>query len=163
MNRSTIIWLLVALAVFGVGTLSSRLAQKPPAPSWQRPVCELTKERQRFHTQLRELARDAERARGSTGRWPAVAPLFPDKWELRQQGHYLNYVGEHDGLRWLILFIEPDARSAPENVPEDNEHHRLSDGTAIHVTVWTQPTSEPATERVTAFPAAEGWVERVSR
>jgi hypothetical protein len=158
LNRATIIWLLVALAVFGVGTAFSRREEKPPAPSWQRPVAELSEEQRRFYAGVRAFIRDAERARGSTQHWPADAA-----WALRQHRTSVNYVREDAGLRWLVLVIEPDGRSPPENVPEDDEHHRLSDGTAIHVTVWTQPVSESATEHVTAFPAAEGWVERVSR
>jgi hypothetical protein len=163
-RRSTMLWLLVALAVFAGGTLFSRLEKKKAeSPSWQRPVAELTAEQQRFYGQLREFLRAAERERGNTKRWPEATNLFPDGWARLQQGVYVNYLGEREGLRWLVLFIEPDGRTPPEDVPEDDEHHRLSDGTAIHVTVWTQEPSAPASERVTAFPAAEGWVERVSR
>ena len=83
---------------------------------------------------------------------------------LRRQGATINYVGESEGLRWLVLYLEPDPRmertAAP---PEDDEHHTLADGTGLHVTLWTQPLSEPTTELVTAFPGAEGWVERVAR
>jgi hypothetical protein len=63
----------------------------------------------------------------------------------------------------LVLFIEPDPRFPSEKVPEDDEHHVLSDGTMLHVTVWTQSIGEPPSARVTAFPAAEGWVERVRK
>ncbi|MDP2273356.1 MAG: hypothetical protein Q8N23_08910 [Archangium sp.] len=165
-RRTTLSWLLVAFAVFGVGTLVSRFKSQPaePAPSWQKPISELTVEQQRFYRELRAQLRAAERERGTTKRWPAPAGIFADGWVQRRQGLYVNYLGEREGLRWLVLFIEPDPRAAPEKAPpEDDEHHTLSDGTALHVTVWTQPVNEPATERVTAFPAAEGWVERVAR
>ena len=165
-RRTTLIWLLVALAVFGVGTLVTRFKSQPaePAPSWQKPVSELTAEQQRFYRVLREQLGAAERERGATKSWPAPAGIFPDGWVQRRQGMYVNYLGEREGLRWLLLFIEPDPRAPREAPPpEDDEHHTLSDGTALHVTVWTQALNEPATERVTAFPAAEGWVERVTR
>jgi hypothetical protein len=76
----------------------------------------------------------------------------------------VNYEGEGEGLRWLVLFLEPDPRLVAEKAPpEDDEHHTLSDGTPLHVTVWTQPLTEAPSDQLTAFPAAEGWVERVRR
>lgn len=162
-QRATVSWLGVALAVFGAAILSSRVDRREERPSWQRPVSELTSSQQRLHAELREHLRAAERERGKNKVWPAPSGIFPSGWVLRQQGSYVNYLGEGDGLRWLVLFIEPDGRTPPEDVPEDEEHHTLSDGTALHVTVWTQPSVEPPPDRVTAFPAAEGWVERVGR
>ncbi len=165
-RRTTLIWLLVAFAVFGVGALVTRFKSLPPtpAPSWQKAVSELTDGQQRVYRELRAQVRAAERERGATKSWPAPAGIFPDGWVQRRQGMYVNYLGERDGLRWLVLFIEPDPRAAYEKAPaEDDEHHTLSDGTALHVTVWTQALTEAATQRVTAFPAAEGWVERVAR
>lgn len=163
-RRATILWLLVALVVFGVGTFVSRRTEKPPeAPSWQRPVSELSEPQQKFFKTLREQLRKAEEERGRNKKWPEAAGIFPEGFKFEQQGIYVNYSGESAGLRWLVLFIEPDPRFPPEKVPEDDEHHVLSDGTMIHVTVWTQPMSEARSERVTAFPAAEGWLERVRK
>lgn len=153
------LWLLVALAVFGAGVLYSRLRPEP-GPSWQRPVSELTGPQRRFHARAREQLRAAEKVRSQTRSWPP----FPEGWALRVQGTTINYLGEGEGLRWLVLILEPDPRAAPVKAPpEDDEHHTLGDGTALHVTVWTQPLTEPRSEYVTAFPATEGWVERVDR
>lgn len=162
-RRATLLWLMVALAVFGAFMLVNELRAPPPppAPSWQHPVSELSAEQQRFHAHLREQLRGAEQERARTKSWPQTTT---DGWPQRRQGSYVNYVGEAEGLRWLLLFIEPEPRAAAEKPPpEDDEHHTLGDGTAIHVTVWTQPLTEPKTGLVTAFPAAEGWVERVAR
>ena len=127
-------------------------------------MSELSAAQQRFHALLRGQLRQAERERASTKAWPSATGVFPGGWRLRRQNSYVNYSGESEGLRWLVLFIEPDARAAAEKPPpEDEEHHTLSDGTAVHVTVWTQLPTEPPSEQVTAFPAAEGWVERVVR
>lgn len=164
-RRETVLWLLVALAVFGAATLYSHLTTPAPlpTPSWQRSVAELSAAQQRFYLQLRDQLRSAERGRSETKSWPAPDGLFPPGWAQRRQGLYVNYLGEAEGLRWLVLFIEPDPRAAPEKPPpEDEEHHTLGDGTALHVTVWTKPLTEPPTDGVTAFPAAEGWVERVT-
>ena len=163
-RRATILWLLVALLVFALGAFFSKRQEKPvEGPSWQRAVSELSDAQQKFYGTLRELLRTAEAERARNKTWPAPAGIFPEGFTLKQQGIYVNYTGVHEGLRWLVLFIEPDPRFPAEKVPEDDEHHLLSDGTMLHVTVWTQATSEPASERVTAFPAAEGWVERVRK
>lgn len=169
-RHTTALWLLVALAVFGLGKL---LSARPPAPPpsaadagapWQRPVSELTAGQQRLHARLRAQLRDAERGRAEAKAWPPAAGLFPPGFTLRQRGLTVNYLGEAEGLRWLVLFLEPDPRLPGEPPPpEDDEHHTLRDGTALHVTTWTQPLSEPPPADVTAFPAAEGWVERVRR
>lgn len=162
-THATLAWLLVALAVWGAGTLVSKFRADPPlqTPSWQRPLSELTPAQQQLHQHLRERLRIAERERAETKAWP---PTLTEGWKARQVSTTVNYVGEGAGLRWLVLILEPDPRAPAEPPPpEDDEHHTLSDGTPIHVTVWTQPLDEPATGQVTAFPAAEGWVERVRR
>jgi hypothetical protein len=164
-RSTTVLWLLIAVAVFGVGTLVTNLRTPPePMPAWQRPVSELTAAQQDLHEQLRKGLRAAELSRSETKRWPAPEGIFPSGWALRRQGTAINYLGEGEGLRWLVLYLEPDPRAeATPAPPEDDEHHTLADGTALHVTLWTQPLSEPPTELVTAFPGAEGWVERISR
>ena len=167
-RRTTVIWLLVALVVWAGGAVYSKLhaptVPPPAAPSWQHPLSELTTEQQHFHLRLRKQIRAAEDARGDTRTWPPATGTFPAGWQRRQLGSTVNYVGEGEGLRWLVLFLEPDPRAAPEKAPpDDDEHYTLSDGTPIHVTIWAQPLSEPATDVVTGFPAAEGWVERVRR
>ncbi|MFZ5444441.1 MAG: hypothetical protein ACOZQL_30900 [Myxococcota bacterium] len=165
MERGTLRWLLLAGLVWAaaVGVSRWKKAAAPPAPpaapSWQRPISELNVAQRTRFEQLRAAIVRAEQARGG-GAWPdELAPGF----RRRQQRLHVNYVGEAEGLRWLVLFIEPDPRLPLERAPLDDEHHELPDGTPIHVTVWTQPTSEPPPEQVTAFPAAEGWVERVRR
>ncbi len=164
-RRTTLRWLLVAGAVWLAAVGVSRWRREParvvaPAsPAWQRPVSELTPAQQRVHQQVRDAILVAEQARGS-GPWP---PSFLPGFVFRQQRLHVNYVGEAEGLRWLVLFLEPDPRSPPEKAAPDDEHHALPDGTPLHVTVWTQPASAVPPETVTAFPAAEGWVERVRR
>ena len=164
-RSTTVLWLLLALAVFGVGTLVTKLSTPPPSmPGWQRPVSELTVAQQELHGQLRKGLRAAELSRSETKSWPAPQGIFPSGWVLRRQGTTINYVGQSEGIRWLVLYLEPDPRAERTKAPpEDDEHHTLTDGTALHVTLWTQPLSEPTTALVTAFPGAEGWVERVAR
>lgn len=162
---STARWLLVAAAVWlaAVGYSRWRRADPvpPPAerPAWQHPVSELTAPQRAHFEAVRAAIVRAEQARGG-GAWPDD---FLPGYTRRQQRLHVNYLGEVEGLRWLVLFLEPDPRLPLERAPLDDEHHVLPDGTPLHVTVWTQPLSEPAPTAVTAFPAAEGWVERVRR
>jgi len=86
---------------------------------------------------------------------PAAGIFAPD-WVQRRQGSSGNYLGPSEGRRWLVLFIELDPRASPEKAPpEDSEHHTLSDGTALHVTVWTQSLIETPNELLTAFHEAK--------
>lgn len=164
-RRASLRWLLAALAVFAVAQLVERL-QRPGAPAllaWQRPVSELTEAQRALWAELRASLRDAEAQRAASGDWPRLDLTSNARWSLRRQRLAVNYVAEAEGLRWLVLFLEPDPRVQEPAPPEDDEHHTLADGTALHVTVWTQPLTAPPTAEVTAFPAAEGWTERVAR
>lgn len=179
-------WLALALVTWGAGVATAKLragshaAERAP---WQRSYLELSVDDQRLYRAIREGIFEAEnrRAESPGKQWPAVdalagegippfahePPLPAMTWTMRRHGVYVNYVGEGAQLRWLVLFIEPEpaAFTTPgeQAPPVDEEHHTLSDGTALHVTVWTQPVSEPAPAAVLAFPVAEGWVQRVGR
>ncbi len=164
-RRTSLLWLAVAGLVCG-GALLAKTLQRPAPPrllDWQRPVAELTDAQHAMYRELRASLRTAEAQRSATRAWPQLNLTSNAKWTLRQQRLAINYVAEAEGLRWLVLFLEPDPRVNEPAPPEDDEHHTLSDGTALHVTVWTQPLSASPPENVTAFPAAEGWVERVAR
>jgi hypothetical protein len=176
-------FLALALVVWGAGVGVARwrgASSQPARLPWQLSYLELPEAQQRLYRAVREGIYDVENVRAETKEWPEVAPLseagvppFAEDalvpkltWRRARQGLYVNYLGEGDGQRWLILFIEPEAKAlktpgeaAP---PVDEEHHTLPDGTALHVTVWTQPMSEPPPQGVLAFPVAEGWTQLVS-
>jgi hypothetical protein len=156
-HRKTLAFLAVAAAMWALAVGVSRWHPAPDRPSWQREIDELTAPQRRFVVELRAALRDAEGQR-SNGHWPE---MLSNGMRLRQQRLAVNYLTEAHGLRWLVLILEPDPRVPSENVPLDDEHHQLSDGTLLHVTVWTQALAESAPQGVTAFPAAEGFVERV--
>lgn len=164
-RRASLLWLAAALALFGAVQLVQHLRRPsaPPLLAWQRPVSEFTPAQRAMFTELRASLRTAEAQRVATHEWPQLNLTANATWSLRRQRLAINYVAHAEGLRWLVLFLEPDPRLSEPAPPEDDEHHTLSDGTALHVTVWTQPLTTPATDEVTAFPASEGWVERVAR
>jgi hypothetical protein len=171
-------WLTLALAVWVAGVTCARLTRHPGAaqrPEWQHSYLELDAEGRRSYAAVREAIFEAENRRVEQQAWPAPAALAADgispfdesPWELRQAGPSVNYLGERAGLRWLVLFIEPDRRlrspGAPP-APVDEEHHTLSDGMALHVTVWSRPTGgAPLAAGVASFPAVDGWVQRVGQ
>ena len=153
----TAVWLALAVLVWlgALGWSRWRATRPGDLPSWQAPVAALTDEQQRVEAVLREALATAERTRP----WPATLGGF----RLMQQRTTLNYTGTAAGLAWLVLLLEP-AQGAPKDTAQpDDEHHLLPDGTMLHVTVWTRAADAGVPEQVTAFPAAEGWVQRVRR
>lgn len=164
-RRATLLWVAVALLVF-VGAFAWKKTRTAPdlaRPDWQHTVSELTEAQQSTYRELRTGIRAAEAERARTRTWPELDLTPNAKWSRLQQRLAINYIAEAEGLRWLVLFLEPDPRATEAPPPDDDEHHTLSDGTPLHITVWTQPLTTPRTDVVTAFPAAEGWVERVAR
>jgi hypothetical protein len=159
----TVWWLVIAggvwLSAMGFSRWRGEPTKPTALPAWQQRVSELTAAQQDFHGRVRAAIETVEKQRAS-GAWPSD---FLPGFAMQHARLTTNYVGEAEGLRWLVLFLEPDPRSPPENAPPDDEHHRLADGTPLHVTVWTQPLSTPASTELIGFPAAEGWVERVRR
>jgi hypothetical protein len=177
-------WLAAALLCWAGGLLLQRVgstASTAPLPAgWQRSFRELPDVEQRTFRLLREALPELERVRVEAGTWPTpermradgVEPFRADErepartWSLRQHGVYATWLGlpppGSTAQRWLVLIIEPTtAEPAP---PEDEEHQTRADGVPVHVTVWSQANSEPPPgDDVLAFPAAEGWVQRVGR
>lgn len=117
------------------------------------------------HDRIRASLRAAERVRSDTKQWPAALDAEGFTWTLRRHGIYVNYVGvptDPTRARWLVLYIEPEpAPIADPAPPEDDEHHTLPDGTALHVTLWTAENAGPVPEVALPFPAAEGWTQRL--
>jgi hypothetical protein len=134
---------------------------------------------QRMFRELREGLLEAERARATSGRWPDAAalaaqgipPFAPDptrkdatyRWTTLVQGTTVNYVGipsTPSASAWLLLVIEPEAGAPPDPAPDDETHHRLPDGTTLHVSIWQVPEKSRATGfAVTPLPQNEGWTQ----
>lgn len=142
---------------------------------WQQRFTALPPEEQRLFRALREGLLELEGLRAEAGRWPAPDELPADtpgfaepglRWERRTQHLTTSYVATSDGSdrRWLVLYLEPDERALKEAAPpEDEEHHTLPSGLALHVTVWTQASAAPLPAGVLAFPATEGWTQVLGR
>lgn len=155
---------LAAVAWFGV-TQKKQPRKVAPLP-YQASVAELPGPEQERFSQIRDQLRVAERQRAAAQQWPAEFIADPSvRWIRLTHGLYANYLGipnDAARVRWLVLIIEPEPlaiRDPPP--PDDDEHHTLSDGTGLHVSVWSGPNEGPVPEVVLPFPAAEGWTQRL--
>jgi uncharacterized protein DUF6162 len=134
---------------------------------------------QRMFRELREGLLEAERIRATAGKWPdagalaneGIPPFAADptrkdmtyRWSTLVQGTTVNYVGIPNTAAapaWLMVVIEPEAGAPPDPAPNDETHHRLPDGTTLHVSIWEVP------ERIrrsgfsaVQLPQNEGWTQ----
>jgi hypothetical protein len=174
---------------------------------YQRLFRTLGGEDQRLFRELHEGLLEAENVRSSARRWPAPAalaaqgvPPFADapgrggrriyRWQLRQEGPTVNYLGLPADARdpaLLLLVQEPDPRlpaggpvsPADAGAPPggvgpaaggvlsqatDEVHHRLADGTLLHVSIWMRaappmPARAGDDRGLMTEPYARGWVQ----
>ena len=136
---------------------------------------ELDPEAQRLYRACLEGLTEAEDVRSRVGDWPTVAalaaraipPFAPDPldhagytWTMLRDGTLINYVGAPDAASkrptFVISILEPDPGTPIDpQAYVDETHHKLRDGTLLHVSVWvgTRALAKPA-----ATPAFEdGW------
>jgi hypothetical protein len=131
---------------------------------------------QRTMRELQEGVTEAENARGATKRWPAVEtlavqgiPPFANgayHWRLVQSGPYVTYLGTSaagpDAPALLALIQEPEpgyVEAVMPAAPPDELHHRLSDGTLLHVSFWFHRESVVADDQAITRPFATGWTQ----
>ncbi len=133
---------------------------------------------QRTFRELQEGLLEAEGARGVTGRWPeapalaaqGIPPFAPDPtakgaayaWSLRQQGTLINYLGLPAGPSapaWLLSIQEPEPGAPPDRSPADEQHHRLADGTVLHVSIWSHRDGSRVAAGLFPLPHADGWTQ----
>jgi hypothetical protein len=131
---------------------------------------------QRMFRELQEGLLEAELMRSSEGAWPlptaladsGIPPFAFDptakgaryQWAQRQEGWIINYIGtpdRNDAPAWLLLIQEPQPGVPPDQLYEDEEHHKLIDGTMLHVSTWKHSSGAAAPERLITAPQIEGW------
>jgi hypothetical protein len=133
---------------------------------------------QRTFRELQEGLLEAEAVRSASGRWPAapalaaqgIPPFAPDPiakgatcaWTLRQQGTLVNYLGlpaRPHAPAWLLAVQEPEPGAPPDRTPPDAEHHRLADGTVLHVSIWSHRDGSKVAPGLFPLPHADGWTQ----
>jgi hypothetical protein len=132
---------------------------------------------QRMYREMQEGVLEAENARAATKQWPAVETLAAQgippfalaspsyRWRLARDGTFVNYVGTpastSDGPAFLVLIQEPDPGYVDTaTAPLDEVHHRLADGTLLHVSIWFRTAIAAApSDQVLAQPFTAGWTQ----
>ncbi len=142
----------------------------------QRAFADLPAPEQRMFRQIQEGIAEAERVRSTTGRWPqpaalaadGIPPFAPDpldraghSWALVQEATEINYVGvakSTQGPGFVVHIVEPDPGIPVDpRIQPDEVHHRLSDGTLLHVMIWMGPVSGTVVHPITFFNREQGW------
>lgn len=128
-----------------------------------------------MYAALRRGLLDLEAERARTSRWPqplalaaAGVPPFSTgaadriEWHRFQQGATVNYLGrptEPSAPAWILAIQEPEPNAPPDPAPNDDEHHRLPDGTTLHIYVWMHRYGGRIAAEFVAQPQHNGWTE----
>jgi hypothetical protein len=133
---------------------------------------------QAMFTTLKTGILDLEAVRAETGRWPepdqvlglpraapggegAGTPSYV--WSRRAQGIIVNYLGRPEGAdssaAWLVVYREPDPGAPADTAPNDEEHHRLPDGTVQHVSIWMRRFGARVPDDFLPQPEVAGWTQ----
>ena len=124
---------------------------------------------------LRQGLLQAETDRARLGEWPTpsvlagrgVAPFADSegigyRWQRFQEGKTVNYLGlplEPSAPAWLLAIKEPEPNTPPDPAPLDDEHHRLPDGTTLHIYVWTHSYGGRIEAGFVPEPHLTGWTQ----
>jgi hypothetical protein len=143
---------------------------------YQKLIRDSPPEEQRVFRELQEGLLEAERIRAETGRWPDVATLEAEgippftrdptqpieyKWTSVRQDWATNYLGvpsRLSGKAWVLVILEPEPGAPADPAPNDETHHRLPDGTMLHVSIWNIPEEKRRSGfAALRLPQNEGW------
>jgi hypothetical protein len=156
----------------------SQIANREPIGllPYQRLIRDAPAAEQRVFRELQEGLLEAERVRAATGHWPDVStlaaegipPFAPDptqkvlhKWTSVRQEWVTNYLGvpsDPAAPAWVLVILEPEPGAPPDPAPNDETHHRLPDGTTLHVSIWNMPEGKRRSGLAALrLPQNEGW------
>jgi hypothetical protein len=143
---------------------------------YQKLIQDAAPSEQRMFRELQEGLLEAERIRAQTGRWPDVAalevegipPFAPDPtrkvdytWTSVRQDWAINYLGvpsDRSQPAWVLVVLEPEPGAPADPAPNDETHHRLPDGTTLHVSIWNVPEDKRRSGfAALRLPQNEGW------
>ena len=177
--------LVVAAYVFrpAIGVLTpeqSSSLQPAQSPNYllpyQKLIADAPQAEQRIFRELQEGLLEAERVRAETGRWPDVATLAAEgvppfaadptqkigyTWTSVRQDWATNYLGvprDPAQKAWALVILEPEPGAPPDPAPADETHHRLPDGTTLHVSIWNIPEAQRRSGfAALRLPQNDGW------
>lgn len=130
----------------------------------------------RLYRQCADALSEAEDTRSKSGAWPTVAQLaarnlapFVDpidkagyRWTLLAAGPVIDYLGVPDPASgrptFLINVVEPEPGTPIDpSAVVDETHHKLRDGTMIHVAIWSVPGAKQLDTAVPTPAFEDGW------
>ena len=170
--------LLIVLRGGGLGSADGATSARDLLP-FQRLFRDAPPELQRAYRAIQEGLIEAENARGTTGKWPAaeelaaqgVPPFAPDpidkarySWSLAQDGLCVDYrgvpasAGAPELLAWIQEPLPGYGEKLDPRAPLDETHHRLADGSVLHVSVWYREAAS-ARDGVVCQPADAGFLQ----
>lgn len=146
---------------------------------FQMLVRDLVSPEQLMFSRLQQAVSEAEAVRAQTARWPepaalgALPALLPTgsesipspsyTWTRRQEGVVVNYLAlpsdDDAAAAWLLRIQEPDPNAPLDVAPNDEVHHRLPDGTVLHVTIWTHRFGGRVSPAFVLQPELTGWTQ----
>lgn len=168
--------LLLLAAYFGLRTSVTESGRLLP---YQMLVRDLVSADQAMVGVLKQSLLDAEMLRTVTGLWPEAPavkslprnapggdtslPAAAYAWKRSSVGvvqHYLGLPAEDvSAAAWLIVIREPEPGVPTDSAPNDEEHHRLADGTVLHVSIWTHRFGGQVGPAFVPQPEAAGWIQ----
>jgi hypothetical protein len=170
-RESTRVLALAALVVLAVAVylaLKSSALETPGASllPYQELVATLVGADQTMFADLSKRMIDVEGARAAQGRWPEAGQLqtLPGfTWTASREGYFLNYLAtpadDPAAAAWLLVIQEPDPQAPIDPAPNDETHHRLPDGTVLHVSIWTHRFGGQIDRRFVRQPERSGWTQ----
>ena len=115
---------------------------------------------------LQRALLEIEAARAALGRWPdatAVKDLGSYTWTTAREGYFVNYLAapasDVSAAGWLLVIQEPDPQLTPDPAPNDETHHRLPDGTVLHVSIWMHRFGGQIAPKFIRQPEGAGWTQ----
>jgi hypothetical protein len=177
MKASAAIVVIVAAYIFrptfGAPSIAAPVAGLLP---YQKLIGDASPNEQRIFRELQEGLLEAERIRAQTGRWPDVSALAAEgippfaadptqkidyKWTSVRQDWATNYIGvpsDPSQPAWVLVILEPEPGAPADPAPNDETHHRLPDGTTLHVSIWNMPEAKRRSGfAALRLPQNEGW------
>jgi hypothetical protein len=156
----------VVVVYFALNATGGRRDESRNLMPYQALAGTLPESDQRQFRAIREQLLAAEALRARTSRWPEVAALaLPGggyTWTRFERGVITNYLGQpRDASQaaWLLEIQEPEPGMPPDPAPNDEQHHRLPDGTTLHVFVWMHRIGGDVAADFVPQPQNTGWVE----
>ena len=168
----------LALAVLIVLTVSVYLALRSSAlestgsPAnlmpYQTLERDLVSSDQTMFADLQQTLVKVEGERAVASRWPDAKTLeltgsSPYSWTGARQGFFMNYLArpaaDGSATAWLLLIQEPDPLATPDPAPNDETHHRLPDGTVLHVGIWMHRFGGQVPLDFVRQPEVAGWTQ----